>query len=70
MDVQTEHSRLQMGEWMWGEEEREALWSGEVEHGTSREGDLEGGGGGGGVETWSIFLIGELFYDVKLLGFL
>ena len=55
---------------MWGEEESEALWSGEVEQGTSREGDLEGGGGGGGVETWSIFQIRELFYDVKLLGFL
>ena len=46
MEVQTVHSRLQMGEWMWGEEESEALWSGEVEQGTSREGDLEGGGVG------------------------
>ena len=53
MEVQTVHSRLQMGEWMWGEEEREALWSGEVEQGTSREGDLEGGSGG--VGAGSIF---------------
>ena len=35
---------MQMGEWMWGEEEREARWSGEVEQGTSREGDRDTGG--------------------------
>ena len=39
----TEHSRLQMGEWMRGEEEREIRWSGEAEQGTSRDGDLQMG---------------------------
>lgn len=38
------HSSVQMGEWMWGEEERETLWSGEVEQGTSSDGDLDTGG--------------------------
>ena len=44
MVEQVEHSRVQMGECMQGEEERLTLWSGDVEHGTSREGDLEPGG--------------------------
>ena len=49
MEVQVEHSRVQMGEWMWGEEERLALWSGEAEQGTRREGDRDPGG----VSDWS-----------------
>ena len=49
MEEQVEHSRVQMGEWMWGEEERLALWSGEVEQGTSSEGEREPGG----VSDWS-----------------
>ena len=44
MELQTVHSSVQMGEWMWGEEERETLWSGEVEQGTSSDGDLDTGG--------------------------
>ena len=49
---------------MWGEE-RETLWSGEVEQGTSREGDLEGGGGG--VGTKSMFL---LINKINLISFI